>query len=119
MEEATGSLIQRACELSRHLESNLPNLLANQPDDILLMSIDEIVNTFLTAKESLRLFSQHPKQPPPSSSSFDQQIHATSSFMLECPIRHNSVQSNHDQMQRPRAAQMRLRKRCKTSLAYD
>ncbi|KAK4273784.1 hypothetical protein QN277_017115 [Acacia crassicarpa] len=109
MEETTGCLIQRGCELSRHLELDLPNL-ANQPD-ILFTSIDEIVNTFLAAKESLRLFSQH--QTPPSSS-FDH-MPATSNFMPEWPIRFISHaqptdQSIHDQMQRPQAAQKRLRK---------
>ncbi|XP_028782261.1 WRKY transcription factor 55 [Neltuma alba] len=117
MEEATGCLIYRACELARNLESNFSSL-ASQPK-VLFTSIDEIVKTFSAAKESLRLCSQHPT---PSSSSFGQarqpdRMPATSNFMPECPIRSTSYaqpmdQSIHDQVQRqPRTARMRLPKR--------
>ncbi|KAF7816564.1 WRKY transcription factor 55 [Senna tora] len=62
MEESPSSLIYRACELARNLESNFPNL-TKQPH-MLSLSIDEIVKAFFAAKQRIML-SHH--QTPTSS----------------------------------------------------
>lgn len=48
MDEDIGSWIQRACELSRNLEWSYRN---NQPDDVVLRLIDDIVETLNGARE--------------------------------------------------------------------
>lgn len=60
------SLIYRACELVRNLESNFPNM-AKHPH-MLSLSIDEILKTLLDAKERLLRYSQHQTLLLPSSS---------------------------------------------------
>ncbi|XP_054788309.1 WRKY transcription factor 55 isoform X2 [Prosopis cineraria] len=97
MEEATSSLIRRACELARNLGSNFAHLAYLQPD-VLLASIDETVTTFSAARESLRLFSLHPTSD------------STAVWPVRSPGHARPMdQSTHDQMQQSAAAKMQQR----------